>query len=89
MNELIIKITKSAALSTKGVASLCSPFDVFVLKRKDKYDIDVFLNVLFGVSIPEVAWDVQENIKRALENQDIKCIEHINIHIQGVKVIED
>lgn len=89
MNELLTKITRTAALSTEGVASLSSPLDVFVMKRKDKYDIDVFVVVNFGVKIPEVAWNLQENIKNAVIAHNIEVVEHINIHVQGVKITED
>ncbi|MDO5331483.1 MAG: Asp23/Gls24 family envelope stress response protein [Bacillota bacterium] len=89
MNELITKIARMAVLDTDGVASLANPIDIFVLKKKDNYDVDVYLVVDFGVKIPEVAWSVQENIKKALNKENIDSVEHINIHVQGVKITED
>jgi len=89
MNEFITKLSRVAALSTEGVASLASPIDVFVLKKKDKYDIDVFVIVNYGVKIPEIAWDIQENVKNTLNAEGIDCIDHINIHVQGVKISKE
>ncbi|MCQ2552397.1 MAG: Asp23/Gls24 family envelope stress response protein [Clostridia bacterium] len=89
MTETITQITKEATLSTKGVASLGNPIDVYLNKKKEKYDVDVFLNVYFGVKIPEIAWDVQENVHTALINAKIDVVEHINIHVQGVKPLKE
>ena len=89
MNELITKISRIAALTTDGVASLANPIDVFVSKKKEMFEVDIYLVVNFGVKIPEIAWNVQENIKNALGKEGISAVEHINIHVQGVKIAED
>ncbi len=83
--DIIAKITRLAALSTEGVARLTPPLDVIVMPRPhDTFDVDIYLIVKFGFKIPEVAWDVQENVKKALLAEDIKNVAQINIHIQGV-----
>ena len=40
--------------------------------------------VNYGVRIPEVAWNVQENVKKAIENMTGLNVVEVNIHIQGV-----
>jgi len=46
--------------------------------------IDLFIVVEYGVRIPEIAWNIQENVKKAVENMTgLNAIE-VNIHIQGV-----
>lgn len=48
--------------------------------------IDLFVIVDYGVRIPDVAWQVQENVKKAVETMTgLKVIE-VNIHIQGVNI---
>lgn len=46
--------------------------------------IDVYLIVNYGVRIPEVAWKVQENVKKAVENMTGLNVSEVNIHIQGI-----
>mgnify|MGYP000279547887 CR=1 FL=1 len=46
--------------------------------------IDIYLIVNYGVRIPEVAWKVQENVKKAVENMTGLNVTEVNIHIQGI-----
>ena len=46
--------------------------------------IDLYIIVDYGVRIPEVAWNVQENVKKAIENMTGLSVVEVNIHIQGV-----
>ncbi|SHE52550.1 Uncharacterized conserved protein YloU, alkaline shock protein (Asp23) family [Caldanaerobius fijiensis DSM 17918] len=48
--------------------------------------VDLYIIVEYGVRIPEVAWKVQENVKRSLESMTgLKVIE-VNIHVQGINM---
>jgi len=46
--------------------------------------VDLYIIVNYGVRIPEVAWNVQENVKKAIENMTGLSVVEVNIHIQGV-----
>jgi len=46
--------------------------------------IDLFLIVEYGVRIPDVAVQVQENVKRAVESMTGLEVVEVNIHVQGV-----
>ncbi|HHV17466.1 MAG TPA: Asp23/Gls24 family envelope stress response protein [Thermoanaerobacterales bacterium] len=46
--------------------------------------VDLYMIVNYGVRIPEVAWNVQENVKKAIENMTGLSVVEVNIHIQGV-----
>ncbi|MDK2855769.1 MAG: hypothetical protein PWQ41_425 [Bacillota bacterium] len=48
--------------------------------------VDLFLIVEYGVKIPEVAWRVQENVKKAIESMTGLDVVEVNIHVQGVKI---
>lgn len=48
--------------------------------------VDLFLIVDYGVKIPEVAWRVQENVKKAIESMTGLDVVEVNIHVQGVKI---
>lgn len=83
--DQIAKLAKIAVLATVGVSRLASPLDVFVIpKAKNLFDVEVYLIIKFGYTIPDIAWNVQENIKKLFDKDNITNVEHINIHVQGV-----
>jgi uncharacterized alkaline shock family protein YloU len=46
--------------------------------------IDLYIIVEYGCRIPEVAWNIQEKVKRAVESMTGLLVPEVNIHIQGV-----
>lgn len=46
--------------------------------------VDLFLIVRYGSRIPDVAWAVQENVKKAIENMTGLKVVRVNVHVQGV-----
>jgi len=49
-----------------------------------RVDVDVYVNVCDGVNCPEVAFRVQENIKRNVESMTAFKVGAINVNILGV-----
>ncbi len=48
--------------------------------------IDLYVIVEYGVRIPDIAWQVQENVKKAVETMTGLNVVGVNIHIQGVNI---
>ncbi len=46
--------------------------------------VDLYIVVKFGVRIPDVAWKIQENVKKAIESMTGLEAVKINVHVQGV-----
>lgn len=46
--------------------------------------VDVYLMVKYGLRIPDLAWDVQEAIKKALEQYTGYDVKAVNINVQGI-----
>jgi uncharacterized alkaline shock family protein YloU len=46
--------------------------------------IDLYIVVDYGVRIPELSWNIQENVKKAVETMTGLNVIEVNIHIQGV-----
>jgi len=46
--------------------------------------VDVFIIVRFGARIPDVAWQIQEKVKRAVESMTGLEVVKVNVHVQGV-----
>ncbi|MDK2934502.1 MAG: hypothetical protein PWP27_2312 [Clostridiales bacterium] len=55
------------------------------IKDKDA-TIDLYIIVEYGCKIPEVAWEIQEKVKKSVETMTGLDVEKVNIHIQGVNI---
>ena len=87
MDELL-KTAEEAALSVKGVASLTGK-RITLGKDKDQALVfDVYLLAQYGSRIPEMAWNIQEELKKAVAATSEAEIAKINIHVQGVSFDE-
>ncbi len=97
--EVIEVIAGIAASEVDGVAQMRGNFASGVAERLGKKNhgkgvkveltdngitIDVFCAMKFGISIPNVAQKVQDNIRQALLNMTALEIEEVNIHVVGV-----
>ncbi|ABN52072.1 MAG TPA: Asp23/Gls24 family envelope stress response protein [Hungateiclostridium thermocellum] len=48
--------------------------------------IDLYIIVEYGCRIPEVSWNIQEKVKKAIETMTGLNVVEVNIHIQGVNI---
>lgn len=46
--------------------------------------IDVYVIVEYGVKIPDIAWDIQDKVKKTVEDITGMNVTAVNIHIQGI-----
>lgn len=51
--------------------------------------VDLHLIVEYGVRIPDVAQEVQENVKKAIESMTGLEVVEVNVHVQGVGFRQD
>jgi len=71
-------------LQTEGVSGISFPGVLPSYKNK-LMDVDVYISIKYGVKIPEVAWNVQENIKNKLDSIPNNIVGRINIHVEEIK----
>jgi len=98
--EVIEVIAGIAASEIEGVASMRGNFAAGVVERLGKKNhgkgvkvdltdagiiIDVYCVMIFGVSIPNVAQKIQDNIRQALLNMTALEVNEVNIHVVGVQ----
>ena len=98
--EVIEVITGIAATEVEGIAQMRGNFASGVVEKlgkknhgkgvkveinEDGIKIDVYCLVKFGVSIPKVAQEAQENIRQTLLNMTALDATEVNIHIVGVQ----
>ena len=99
-NDVIAVIAGVAVSEVQGVASMSGGFAggiTEVLKGKknlakgikvdttnNKAKIDVNIIVEYGARIPDVAFEIQNRVKTAVENMTGLKVEEVNVHVQGV-----
>ncbi len=98
-DEVVSIIAGIAATEVKGVAGMSGGVAggiAEMLGRKNlskgvkvevgekEAAINLYVIVEYGERIPEVAWNIQENVKQAIENMTGLEVVEVNIHIQGV-----
>jgi len=54
--------------------------------KEETVTIDVHVVVRYGVRIPDVAWNIQEKVKDAVETMTGLSVLKVNIHIDGVNI---
>lgn len=97
--NVVLSIVKLATQEISGIASLSNKGFSMVKKvlnsnyhrgvvidfgeDEDVY-VDVYVNVLFGFSVKDVAFRVQENIKSSIESMTDFKVAAINVHVIGV-----
>lgn len=48
--------------------------------------VDLYVVVEYGIKIPDVALEVQENVKKAVESMTGLVVSAVNIHVQNVVI---
>jgi len=57
---------------------------IHMSKSGNNLIFDVYCDVAYGCKIPETAWNIQENVKSAIEKKTDYKVEKVNIHIEGI-----
>ena len=99
--DVIATIAATAALEVPGVASMAksvpelrnivntvAPKSVTVINNENELVLDVYINLKIGVRIPDVAGEVQRQVKSAVQSMTGKPVTKINVHVMGL-VLED
>jgi len=103
-DEVIAAIASTAATSVQGVAAMTGSIvgsiggailgrrnltkGVRVSSGENDVVLDLYLSVKYGARIPEVAYKVQESVKRSVEGMTELKVAQVNIHVQGVSFSE-
>lgn len=82
-NKVVMSILELAVKEINGVAGLQGK-GVRSDMIGDTLNVDVFINVFNGVSCTDVAFRVQENIKRSVESMTEFKVGVINVNILGL-----
>ena len=99
-DDVVAVIAGVAVSEVQGVASMAGGFaggisEVFSGKKnmakgikvdvtENTAKIDVNIIVEYGSRIPDVAFEIQNRVKKAVENMTGLKVEEVNVHVQGV-----
>ena len=101
-DDVIAVIAGAAASEVPGVSSMAGGFagwisEVFSGKKnfakgikvesgEKETRIDVNIIVEYGVRIPDVAFEIQNRVKKAVESMTGLKVLDVNVHVQGVNI---
>ncbi len=66
----------------KGKKNLAKGIKVSSENNNTKIDVNIVVE--YGVRIPDVAYEIQNRVKTAVENMTGLKVEEVNVHVQGV-----
>lgn len=66
----------------KGKKNLAKGIKVDTVDNKAKIDVNIIVE--YGARIPDVAFEIQNRVKTAVENMTGLKVEEVNVHVQGV-----
>lgn len=102
-NSVIASIARLAVLKVPGVVEMSGSFaeglasmvgkasfdrGIKVDMEDQKINLDLHIVIAFGVRIPQVAWRIQNDVRKAIEDMTGKKIGLINVVVQGVRLPE-
>lgn len=70
-----------------GKKNLSKGIKVEVGEKEVKIDVNIIVE--YGVRIPDVAFEIQNRVKKAVEAMTGLNVSNVNVHVQGVKTIEE
>ena len=99
-NSVIAAIARLAALKVPGVVEMSGSFaeglasmvgkasfdrGIKVEMEDQKLNLDLHVVIAFGVRIPQMAWRIQNDVRKAIEDMTGKKVGLVNVIVQGVR----
>ena len=104
-NDVVAVIAGVAISEVPGVASMAGGFaggitEVLSGKKNlskgikvdaDEKDVKIDVNIIveYGSRIPDIAFEIQNRVKKSVENMTGLKVSEVNVHVQGVKTEKD
>ena len=104
-NDVVAVIAGVAVSEVQGVASMQGGFaggigevlsgkknmakGIKVDSEDGKVKIDVNIIVEYGTRIPDIAFEIQNRVKKSIENMTGLKVVEVNVHVQGVSIETD
>lgn len=66
-----------------GKKNLAKGIKVEVVNKEAKIDVNIIVE--YGIRIPDIAFEIQNRVKKAVENMTGLKVAEVNVHVQGVR----
>ena len=98
-DEVVATIASVATKEISGIAGLSlsftdeivskfgkknAPKSIKITQNDENITIDISVVVNYGVRIPDVSWEVQENVKKSVELMSGLNVDKVNVIVAGV-----
>ena len=98
-DEAVAMIASMAAANVKGVAGMSGGMAAGITEKLGKKNLtkgvkvevtgqsvalDLFVHADFGVKIPQLAHEIQNEVRTAVETMTGLQVKSVNVHIQGI-----
>ena len=70
-----------------GKKNLSKGIKVDIGEKEAKIDVNIIVE--YGVRIPDVAFEIQNRVKKAVEAMTGLKVSNVNVHVQGVKTVSE
>ena len=70
-----------------GKKNLSKGIKVDITEKEAKIDVNIIVE--YGVRIPDVAFEIQNRVKKAVETMTGLKVSNVNVHVQGVNTVEE
>ena len=70
-----------------GKKNLSKGIKVDVGEKETKIDVNIIVD--YGVRIPDIAFEIQNRVKKAVESMTGLVVTEVNVHVQGVNLPEE
>ena len=70
-----------------GKKNLSKGIKVDINEKEAKIDVNIIVE--YGVRIPDVAFEIQNRVKKAVETMTGLSVSSVNVHVQGVSMTEE
>ena len=71
----------------RGKKNLAKGIKVEVGEKETKIDVNIIVE--YGIRIPDVAFEIQNRVKKAVETMTGLVVAEVNVHVQGVETTEE
>ncbi|MBQ3145457.1 MAG: Asp23/Gls24 family envelope stress response protein [Clostridia bacterium] len=70
-----------------GKKNLSKGIKVDIVEKQVKVDVNIIVE--YGVRIPDVAFEIQNRVKKAVEAMTGLKVLNVNVHVQGISTAEE
>ena len=70
-----------------GKKNLSKGIKVDIVEKDVKVDVNIIVE--YGIRIPDVAFEIQNRVKKAVETMTGLKVSNVNVHVQGVSISEE